>query len=212
VQVVCVLAVLKCGAAYLPLDLSYPVDRLQFMLQDSAVACVLTSNAIRESSELFRDCHAPTFAVADEWSHDVEPYFGKPLEPCRIDPGASAYVIYTSGSLERDEFHILDGACFVNNVVMSNQIKGIVAVVAQEDIVMGKETPKDAFNFACRVRLGLDSDAASLRTAETLDALYLTKCSDTLLGIPGIIKGVSGGETNKHWKRADLQPCDYAFG
>lgn len=36
--VVAMLGVLKAGAAYLPLEPTYPPDRLQFMIQDAAVA------------------------------------------------------------------------------------------------------------------------------------------------------------------------------
>ncbi|MFK2891137.1 amino acid adenylation domain-containing protein, partial [Dyella flagellata] len=44
--VIALLAVLKTGAAYLPLDPDYPVDRLQFMLKDAHPACVITQRAI----------------------------------------------------------------------------------------------------------------------------------------------------------------------
>src|SRR5271170_2299803 len=40
-MVVALLAVLKAGGAYLPLDPAYPVDRLRYMLEDSAPAVVL---------------------------------------------------------------------------------------------------------------------------------------------------------------------------
>ncbi|WFR74640.1 condensation domain-containing protein [Prescottella defluvii] len=41
--VVALLAVVKAGAGYLPLDVTYPPERLAFMLEDAAPACVLTS-------------------------------------------------------------------------------------------------------------------------------------------------------------------------
>ncbi len=37
------LAVLRIGAAYLPLDVDYPTERLEFMIEDAAPVCVLTS-------------------------------------------------------------------------------------------------------------------------------------------------------------------------
>jgi len=111
--------------------------------------------------------------------------------------GKTTMINAITGRAQQDENHILEGACFVNNVVLSNQIKGIMAVVAQDDIVMGKETPRDAFNFSSRVRLGLDADAAVERTEQTLDALHLQRCSDTLIGLPGLIKGISGGEKKR---------------
>ena len=44
---VAVLAVLKAGAAYLPLDPAYPAERLAFMLGDSAAAVLLTTETLR---------------------------------------------------------------------------------------------------------------------------------------------------------------------
>src|SRR5258708_40050382 len=44
--VVCLLAILKSGAAYLPLDPDYPADRIAFMLADAKPVCLLTATAI----------------------------------------------------------------------------------------------------------------------------------------------------------------------
>ena len=46
-MVASVLAVLKAGAAYLPLDPAYPHERLQFMLEDSHAAFLLTQTKLR---------------------------------------------------------------------------------------------------------------------------------------------------------------------
>src|SRR5882757_2465255 len=46
--VVCLLAILKSGAAYLPLDPDYPADRLAFMLADAKPVCLITANAIAQ--------------------------------------------------------------------------------------------------------------------------------------------------------------------
>ena len=42
-MVVAVLGILKCGAAYLPLDLSYPEERLAFMIGDAKPGCLLAA-------------------------------------------------------------------------------------------------------------------------------------------------------------------------
>ena len=47
-MVVTLLAILKAGAAYLPLDPEYPAERLAYMLQDAQPACVLTSARIAQ--------------------------------------------------------------------------------------------------------------------------------------------------------------------
>src|SRR5262249_17735210 len=48
-MIVGLLGILKAGAAYLPIDTEYPVERIAFMLEDAEVAFVLTSERSRRS-------------------------------------------------------------------------------------------------------------------------------------------------------------------
>jgi natural product biosynthesis luciferase-like monooxygenase protein len=88
--VIACLGVLKAGGAYLPLDPSYPAERLNFMLADSGVTVVVTQ---LELAERLPDGVVPV-DVIDAASGDL-------LEDS-APPSASgeqlAYVIYTSGS------------------------------------------------------------------------------------------------------------------
>jgi amino acid adenylation domain-containing protein len=96
--IVALLAVLKAEGAYVPLDPGYPVERLRFMLKDSAPMALLTHFHLRE---LFVDI-ARDIPVVDlngngeEWSDQPA------TNPKRSDDGLRvenlAYVIYTSGS------------------------------------------------------------------------------------------------------------------
>ncbi|WP_447002782.1 non-ribosomal peptide synthase/polyketide synthase [Saccharothrix isguenensis] len=74
--VVSILGVLKAGAAYLPVDASYPADRIAYMIADSGAALVL--DALPDLSGL--PAHAPDVPLRHE---------------------NAAYVIYTSGSTGR---------------------------------------------------------------------------------------------------------------
>ncbi|WP_330333157.1 amino acid adenylation domain-containing protein [Streptomyces sp. NBC_00536] len=90
--VVSLLAVVKAGGAYLPLDLSYPADRIAHMLRDSSAALLLTDGAAAvDAGDL------PRIAPADA---DREP--DRPDEAAgpraALSPDNTAYVIYTSGS------------------------------------------------------------------------------------------------------------------
>ncbi|KAH9600687.1 ABC transporter-like [Trypanosoma melophagium] len=91
----------------------------------------------------------------------------------------------------------LEGCCFLNNTIYSQRYKKLVSYVSQDDIVMGKETPREAIRFACRVRLGMSEEESEKLVNEVIKRLHLTKCQDTILGIPGILKGVSGGERKR---------------
>ena len=85
--VVSLLAVLKAGAVYLPLDLSYPPDRLAHMLADSGASLVITTSA----TEL-----ALTANIA---RIDLDAGATAPLRAdVAVTPDHSAYTIYTSGS------------------------------------------------------------------------------------------------------------------
>ena len=96
-MMVALLAVLKAGGAYLPLDPDYPDDRLAHMLRDSATKLVLTESALlKRFAPVFRDTGVEALRLDEpqQWragddasNLDVE-----------IHPDSLAYVIYTSGS------------------------------------------------------------------------------------------------------------------
>lgn len=95
---------------------------------------------------------------------------------------------------------IQEGCCFMNNNIYQQRYKKLVSYVCQDDIVMGKDTPREAIQFSATLRLGLGKEAVRVRVEEVINRLSLTKCQNTYLGIPGILKGVSGGER----KRANI--------
>ncbi|MEU0227320.1 amino acid adenylation domain-containing protein [Streptomyces sp. NPDC006284] len=88
--VVTLLAVLKAGAAYLPLDPDYPAPRLTYMLRDAEPVCAVTDRADR----------LPEDAGIDPVVLDGLDVSGYPwTNPARaLTPAHPAYVIYTSGS------------------------------------------------------------------------------------------------------------------
>jgi amino acid adenylation domain-containing protein/thioester reductase-like protein len=91
-----VLAVLKAGGGYVPLDPAYPEDRLAYTLADSAPAVLLTQVSL---AERFAGVEVPRIRIdadAAEWAHEPE------TDPARdVRPEHLAYVIYTSGSTGR---------------------------------------------------------------------------------------------------------------
>ncbi|MEW1780525.1 amino acid adenylation domain-containing protein, partial [Streptomyces sp. NPDC086777] len=92
--IVALLAVLKAGGAYLLLDLSYPAERVAYMLADAAPACVVTT---REGAAGL-SAGVPVIAVDDpEVVAESAAAVGSAL-PVRGRPESAAYVLYTSGS------------------------------------------------------------------------------------------------------------------
>ena len=102
--VVALLAVLKSGAAYQPLDPGYPPERVAFMLADADPVCVLTCAELAGS---LRSAGGASVVVLDEPGVAAE-LAGLPDGPVGDDERAGrlsvlhpAYVIYTSGSTGR---------------------------------------------------------------------------------------------------------------
>nr|UXB95150.1 non ribosomal peptide synthetase [Pseudomonas syringae] len=91
-MVVGLLAILKAGGGYVPLDPAYPVERIAYMLKDSAPTVVLAHAA---TLGLLAETAAPVIDL------DSNTWLGQPVyNPIvtSLTPAHLAYVIYTSGS------------------------------------------------------------------------------------------------------------------
>jgi amino acid adenylation domain-containing protein/thioester reductase-like protein len=106
------LGILKAGGAYLPLDPTYPRDRLEFMLQDSQAQLLLTQTHLRD--KLPCPPRGRVLCLDSDW----KALDGQLAEP--FDSGATshslAYVIYTSGSTGHPKGVLLEHAGLVNLV------------------------------------------------------------------------------------------------
>nr|AEH95300.1 putative non-ribosomal peptide synthetase [Aplysina aerophoba bacterial symbiont clone AANRPS] len=109
-MVVAVVAVLKAGAAYLPLDVTHPPARLSYMLSDSGARLLMTTKALRERfapEEAAVAGSGPALLLLDDEAlrSSVASRSPAPMEdgerPGPLTPDSLAYVIYTSGSTGR---------------------------------------------------------------------------------------------------------------
>ncbi|MFG3055691.1 amino acid adenylation domain-containing protein, partial [Kitasatospora sp. NPDC048239] len=96
-MVVALLAVLKAGGAYLPIDPDYPADRITYMLGDARPALVITSRSVQDSlpdgtARIVLDDPDTVARVAGLDAANPRP---------GLLPNHPAYVIYTSGSTGR---------------------------------------------------------------------------------------------------------------
>jgi amino acid adenylation domain-containing protein/thioester reductase-like protein len=88
--IISILAVLKAGATYLPIDPNYPQDRISFMLSDSGCQIVLTHHEVTLPSHV---------KLQKIYLDDSEIYTGElTFESYNPHPEDPAYIIYTSGS------------------------------------------------------------------------------------------------------------------
>ena len=99
-MIVTLLAILKTGAAYVPLDPSYPAERLAVMIEDSKVWGIVTSSTYAEKfrqSDAERAAEVVHLISLDKISSALESQ--SPDDPqLAISGEQRAYVIYTSGS------------------------------------------------------------------------------------------------------------------
>ncbi|MEN8649781.1 amino acid adenylation domain-containing protein [Streptomyces sp. 21So2-11] len=116
------LAVLKSGAAYIPLDAGYPQDRIEYMLADAAPALVLTTTAYADL--LPQGTPALRLDAAD----DIDGPGGDPTDggvPVGRSPDRAAYVIYTSGSTGRPKGVVISHGALLNLLLAMRDATGI---------------------------------------------------------------------------------------
>lgn len=99
--VICVLAILKAGGCYLPLDPSHPTERLRLMLAESAPRVVLTTGAARVEALSGAGPGTCIDVLAARGSWQEQPSTSLPPAEIGLSPRNLAYVLYTSGSTGR---------------------------------------------------------------------------------------------------------------
>jgi nonribosomal peptide synthetase DhbF len=125
--VVSLLAILKAGAAYLPIDPDYPADRIAFMLEDARPVTVLTSTELAAivptgTDLLVLDTVEAAVALAGTDDADLAAADRAPLTP--LHP---AYVIYTSGSTGRPKGVSVSHGAIVNRLQWMQAEYGLTA-------------------------------------------------------------------------------------
>ncbi len=158
-----VLAVLKAGAAYVPLDPSYPRDRLMVMAEDAQIALLVAETDT--AKELDWD-PTKTLLLDREWqSVEARPDTAPLSEATGDDP---AYVIYTSGSTGKPKGVVVHRAGVVNFLLsmltepgLSPQDRILAVTTLSFDICCPRADAADGLRHADRAgdpRAGVRSD------------------------------------------------------
>lgn len=172
-MIMTILAVLKAGGAYLPLDPTYPQERLNAMIEDAGVKVIISDPHLATALQ-FENCQTVSFDESDLNAYpDSNPdYAGQDLSVDNL-----AYVIYTSGSTgkpkgvmvehrnlhhflvnthqryrlnEQDkvlQFSTMNFDIFVEEM-FATLCNGATLVLRNEDCMSGR----DAFNQFCQQR------------------------------------------------------------
>ncbi len=110
-MLVSVLAVLKAGGVYIPLDSDYPQERLALMWQDASITTVLTQRWLIESLQE-QTSIAPVIVIDAEQTSLAEE--SPENIPCQVTSQHIAYILYTSGSTGRPKGVMISHQALVN--------------------------------------------------------------------------------------------------
>ena len=140
-MVVSLLGVLKAGAAYVPLDPSYPMERLQLMIDDARSPVLLTQEELLEAAAS-NLATATRVVCVDHDSKQIARY-SVDNPAAQTTPDDLAYVIYTSGSTGRPRGAMIPHRAITNHMLWMQHCFPLTA----EDRVLQK-TP---FSFDASV-------------------------------------------------------------
>ncbi len=114
-MIIGIIAVLKAGGAYLPIDLDYPAERIKYILKDSGARLLLTSQILTDELEF----NGHIIDLSDE-----SIYCGSKHNPVNVNkPKDLAYITYTSGSTGKPK------GVMIEHRAVNNFIKGITDII-----------------------------------------------------------------------------------
>ena len=131
-MLVALLAVLRAGAAYVPLDPDFPHERLRYMVEDSGLGLVLAHSWL-DAAETFPGCE---ILDVDRLELHGESNAPQPSAPGKGAGSDLAYVLYTSGSTGRPKGVALEHRNVVNFLLSMQQEPGI----APDDVLLAVTT------------------------------------------------------------------------
>jgi amino acid adenylation domain-containing protein len=137
-MIVGILAILKAGAAYLPLDPNYPQERLNFMLEDAQVSVLLTQQHLVERIGTQK---LQVIGIDTDWNRITLESSEDPTSDVTIEN--LAYVIYTSGSTGKPKGVAIPHKAVNRLVCNTNYIK----LDSSDKIAQVSNTSFDAATF-----------------------------------------------------------------
>lgn len=174
-MVITLLAILKAGASYLPLDPDYPAERLAYMIRDAEPQCVVCHTTTAQDLPagvpvlLLDDPRTEAVMKQEAHSNPINLERVRPLHP--LNP---AYVIYTSGStgLPKGVVGTHNAMCnrvrWGNTIFQQNAIRNVIAKSAFSFIDGSTELLGPLINGICVFLAEGDTSRSSVSLAKTL--------------------------------------------
>lgn len=124
-MIAALLGILKAGAAYLPLDPSFPAERLRFMVEDAQLALLVSTTALARAFSLPRE--RQLLIDADAEAIASAPATRLPVDAQTAQPGDPAHIIYTSGSTGKPKGVVIPHRAVVNLLTSLTREPGLRA-------------------------------------------------------------------------------------
>ncbi|WP_175454226.1 non-ribosomal peptide synthetase, partial [Algoriphagus alkaliphilus] len=105
--IISILAVWKAGGAYIPIDPSYPLDRIKFMIEDSAIGMIITHLEVYEHGNSPFENFSGKTLIWEEVIGTISTFSSDNLD-LSVSLSDLAYVIYTSGSTGKPKGVLLE--------------------------------------------------------------------------------------------------------
>lgn len=121
-MVVALLSVMRAGAAYIPLDPSFPSERLKWVFEDAQPVLTLTQQHL---SERLPNTSTPALCIDDPQAHSSEPPATAEIVFPDIEPENAAYVIFTSGSSGRPKGVLVHHQALLNFLLSMASTPGL---------------------------------------------------------------------------------------
>ncbi|WP_226666424.1 non-ribosomal peptide synthetase [Microbulbifer aggregans] len=120
-QIAAILAVLKCGHAYVPIDPAFPTERNRYIYRESQAALILSNGANRSVASALADNSVYILDLDDIPDHT-------PSENLDIEvaPDALAYIIYTSGSTGRPKGVVQNNRNLLHGCMRRSNLQKVV--------------------------------------------------------------------------------------
>ncbi|MBI4976056.1 MAG: amino acid adenylation domain-containing protein [Spirochaetes bacterium] len=130
------IGILKTGASYVPLDTSYPADRIAFIAHDSGAKYIVTTETFAEHVK-----HREIRPVFIDRANDAINACSAEPHPLALTPHAEAYVIYTSGTTGRPKGVMIR---HTNAYHLINAEQSIYRISASDKVLQGFSPAFDA--------------------------------------------------------------------
>jgi non-ribosomal peptide synthetase-like protein len=203
---IAILAILKAGAAYIPLDPEYPADRIEYILSDCAVQTIVTTAELANLKEI----QIENIVRVDRSERELalESSARLSLEEVTTSERDLSYVIYTSGSTGRPKGVEIEHRSSVNYIQVVN--RSVYHIIPADRVYQGFSIAFDASveevwcTFAAGAALvvgSIEQTRSGVDLAQFLTQLGVTvlSCVPTLLAmmeveVPTIRLLILGGE------------------